>query len=324
MSFATVASAVVGGAMASSGARSASRTQAASADKATELQKYMYDQTRTDAAPWRGAGASALNQLSMLLGLSPEAVSSLPPATQDALRAELLPQFTTPGTPGTPSVWEDATQTGWTPATPGTPDVVNENGLAAAMQARSGGSGTQDQSQNPLFGSLMKPFTGANLESEPGYQFGLNQGVQAQDRSASARGSLYSGAQMKALTRFGNDYASTKYNDAFNRDQASKNQLFNMLSGVSGTGQVANNQINSAGQNYANQAGANMIGAGNARAAGGMASSNAWQNALNQWLSAWGRNSNQMQIPSMNQTLYGGSGFGTGNGFGNYDLGQYF
>lgn len=318
--------AVVGGSIASSGARSAARTQTASADKATELQKYMYDQTRTDAAPWRSTGVAGLNQLSMLLGLSPDAMSSLPPATLDALRAELLPQFTSAGTPAIPDTWQDATITGMQGGSPAIPGAVDEAGLQAAIQARMvpQGNALADNSQNPLFGSLMKPFTGANLESEPGYQFGLNQGVQAQDRSASARGSLYSGAQMKALTRFGNDYASTKYNDAFNRDQATKNQLFNMLSGVSGTGQVANNQINSAGQSYANQAGANMIGAGNARAAGGMASSNAWQNALNQGLSAWGRNTNQMQIPSMNQTLYGGGGFGTGNGFGNYDLGQYF
>jgi uncharacterized membrane protein len=50
--------------------RSASRAanqQADAAASANALQKYMYDQTRTDQAPWRAAGENALTKLTRLL-----------------------------------------------------------------------------------------------------------------------------------------------------------------------------------------------------------------------------------------------------------------
>jgi hypothetical protein len=53
------------------------------------------------------------------------------------------------------------------------------------------------------YGMLTRQFTGENLQSDPGYQFGLNQGTTALQHSAAARGGLYSGATMKALERYG-------------------------------------------------------------------------------------------------------------------------
>lgn len=99
------------------------------------------------------------------------------------------------------------------------------------------------------------------LQSDPGYQFGLQQGTNALERGAAARGGLYSGATMKALQRYGNDYASTKFNETFNR-----------LSGVAGTGQTATQSVGQFGQNVANNISDYALQAGNARAA----------NALNQ------------------------------------------
>lgn len=151
------------------------------------------------------------------------------------------------------------------------------------------------------YGSLGQQFTGANLESEPGYQFGLQQGQRGLDNSAAARGGFYSGAQLKAASRYGNDYASTKYTDAYNRFNNDQTTQFNRLSGVSGTGQQATNQIGSQGAAMAGangnlltgnafNNGQNTMGAGNARASSYLASGNALQNALNQGVSAW-RNS---------------------------------
>lgn len=278
----------VAGALISSGSASdAADAQAGAAAASTAEQRRQYDLTRQDYAPWRSAGTASINQLAMLLGLNPEALID---------RA----RFTTPATQGTPAgqttygggrEGEGYTQN--IPGTPGTPEIFDQAGYDAAVRAA-------DRSGDPQFGSLMQQFTGKDLEKEPGYIFGLNQGVQARDRSASASGSLYSGAQMKALNRFGQDYGGTKFNEAYNRDRLSKNDIFNMLSGVAGTGQTAVNQIGQAGQNMANQISGNMIGAGNARAASGIAQGNAWQNALNQGISAWGRRStaNSMLGPS--------------------------
>lgn len=132
------------------------------------------------------------------------------------------------------------------------------------------------------YGSLNRRFTGADLESEPGYQFGLNEGRKALEGSAAARGGLYSGATAKALTRYGTDYASTKYGDAYNRFNADQDRTFNRLSGVAGTGQTATNSVTAAGQQYSADTQSNLIGAGNARASGYLAGSNALVGGINQ------------------------------------------
>lgn len=69
-----VAAAIVGGTIggaliSSSASKSAANTQAASADRAADLQWQQYQQTRTDQAPWREAGAATLSQLTG--GLTP-------------------------------------------------------------------------------------------------------------------------------------------------------------------------------------------------------------------------------------------------------------
>lgn len=62
----------------------------------------------------------------------------------------------------------------------------------------------------------------------PGYQYRLEQGVQALERGASARGDLLGGRQLKELTRFGQGEASAEFGNFMNR-----------LSSLAGTGQAA-------------------------------------------------------------------------------------
>lgn len=108
-----------------------------------------------------------------------------------------------------------------------------------------------------------------SITSDPGYQFGLSQGTQGIDRSAASKGGLYSGATLKALDRYGTDYAGTKLNDAYARyggvAQLGATGTTNMANNLTGlgnaaagaslyTGNVAQNGVNNAlGQlNYAN------------------------------------------------------------------------
>lgn len=269
----------VGGALiSSSAAGDAADTQAASSAAATAEQKRQYDLTRADYEPYRNIGYSGLNQLAMLLGL---------PSPQGMPTREQFTTAGTAGTAGTEGRWEgygggDGDMQRWVAGTAGTAGAPGSFDQAGYDRAMAG----QDQSGNPQFGSLMKTFTGADLENEPGYRFGLQQGQQAIDRSAASRGNLYSGATLKGLQRFGQDYGGTKFNEAYNRDSTNKNRLFNMLSGVAGTGQTATGQVANAGQNYSNNAASMMLGTGNVRAATGIAQGNAWQNALNQGVSS--------------------------------------
>lgn len=129
--------------------------------------------------------------------------------------------------------------------------------------------------------------TAADVMATPGYQFGLDQGQNALGRQLNARGMTNSGAQIKAAARYGTDYATTKYDNAFNNMQGANQQVYNQLTGAAGMGQASANNTASAGQQFGAQAGNNMQGAANAQGAAGIASGNAWANALNQGVSAY-------------------------------------
>lgn len=150
-------------------------------------------------------------------------------------------------------------------------------------------------------------FTGANLTSDPGYQFGLSEGNRALTNSTAARGGILSGAALKASTRYAQDYASTKFNESFGRafqtDTANKNRL----QSLAGIGQTSTSQTNALGaQLGANlaqgamitgqQLGQNAIGVGNARASSYLAQANTLGNVVNQGLSAWNQ-FNQLGAP---------------------------
>lgn len=136
----------------------------------------------------------------------------------------------------------------------------------------------------------------SSITKDPGYEFAFNQGARALGNSAAARGMTYSGAAGKALTRYGTDYASTKLDQTYNR-----------LSNLAGLGQVGANNNQTAGMNFANNAGANLMGAANVNAAAGMANANLAGNTINQ-LSAYGQRQGWF---SGGPSLQSGGGFGS-------------
>ena len=67
----------------------------------------------------------------------------------------------------------------------------------------------------------LTPFTAptmADAANDPGYQFGLTQGTKQISSSAAANGTVLNPGTVQALNQYGTDYATTKYNDLFNRD----------------------------------------------------------------------------------------------------------
>lgn len=100
-------------------------------------------------------------------------------------------------------------------------------------------------------------FTGkVNLNEDPGFQFRLKEGLNALDRTASARGNLLSGASLKAAAQYGQDYASQEYGNAYSRaldiynaNVAREAAGYNRLSNLAGVGQTtAGNLATQAGQ----------------------------------------------------------------------------
>lgn len=184
---------LLGGLMGANAAGKAADTQAAAADRANALQRYIYDQTRADQEPFRQTGLQA-----------------------NATLRELLP-------------------------------------------------------------SLLE----SNPTLDPGYQFGLAEGEKGVQRAMRRVSGADSGQTLKALLRYNQDYAGTKYNEAFNRDLAGRTTKYNFLAGLTGAGQAATQAVGSAGQSYANNAGQAMMSGANARAAGLVGQSNAIAGGLN-------------------------------------------
>jgi hypothetical protein len=161
-------------------------------------------------------------------------------------------------------------------------------------------------------GSLMKDFSTADFQSDPGYQFRMDQGQQALERSAAARGGLLSGAALKDTARFSQGLASQDYQAAFDRFQTNRTNKMNPLLSLAGSAQTASGALGAAGQNYANSAsttlgnyastaGQNITGAGNARASGYVGTANAINNGLSQGYGMYQQNQLMSMLNRQNQ-----------------------
>lgn len=176
------------------------------------------------------------------------------------------------------------------------------------------------------YGSLTNKFTSQDLANDPvynsGLQFGLDQGTGAINQRALQSGSYDSGATLKALSNYANDYGSTKANDAYNRFNTDQSNVYNRLAGISGAGQTATNQVQAAGTNMANQVSNSLTDQGNARSAGIIGGANAWGNTASGLNGIYQNyNSNQM----LQQLLNGSGGNTTGSGGqGTYGNGSGF
>jgi hypothetical protein len=104
----------------------------------------------------------------------------------------------------------------------------------------------------------------ADFETSPGYQFRMDEGSKALDRSAASRGLLRSGAQQKAITAFGQGIASEEYG----------NYMDNLLA-VSGLGGQAASSGNNTAANLTGNAADNIFRGGVARGSAYSAGANA-------------------------------------------------
>lgn len=132
----------------------------------------------------------------------------------------------------------------------------------------------------------MRDFTMSDFTQDPGYQFRMQEGMKAIERSAAAGGGLNSGRTMKALTQYGQNLAAQEYQNAYDRFNADRDRRFNRLGALAGVGQTAQTQVGQAGQNYANNVSANQIGLGNANAAAHIAGANRQSQLMGTGISA--------------------------------------
>jgi hypothetical protein len=124
-------------------------------------------------------------------------------------------------------------------------------------------------------GDFNRDFTLADFTRDPGYDFRMQQGQQALERSAAARGGVLGGAALKGITRYGQDFASGEYQNAYNRFNNDRTQRFNRLASIAGVGQTATRDVAQQGAQVASNVGSNIIGAGNAQASSYVGQGNA-------------------------------------------------
>lgn len=140
------------------------------------------------------------------------------------------------------------------------------------------------------------------LTQYPGYQFGLQQGTQALDRSAASQGLLLSGGQLKAAQQYGQGYAQ-------------QNAWGPYLSQLSGLSSLGENAAATAG-NQGVQTGANVaqsqLAAGQAAASGIVGSSNAITGGISNSISG-------IQTGLNNSALVGLLGLNGGNAASTYN-----
>lgn len=139
-------------------------------------------------------------------------------------------------------------------------------------------------------GSLMQTFNADAMYSDPGYQFRLGEGMKGVENSAAAQGGLLSGAALKAIQKYGQDYASNEYGNAYNRFNSDQTNKYNRLAGLVNTGMGATNQISNAAGQYGQNVASTNSALGNAQAAGSIGQANAWTSGINTAINGYTQN----------------------------------
>lgn len=236
---------IVGGIMGSNAAEDAAAMQAMSAKQDRELQKELYYQTREDLAPYRGAGSNALAALEYDLGLRTDA-----------------PMFG-----GTAMDIEE---------------ISKNPGLAKLFGASMPGIGgyeyrvgdqtfeTREEAEKYANANLVGGTPYEGFKASPGFEYRLQEGLDAIEASAAARGMHRSGGTLTSLQEHAQNEASAEYANHIAR-----------LMGMTGIGQQASAQQVAATQNYGQMASNTYAAQGNALAAGAVGSANSWNNAIN-------------------------------------------
>ena len=265
--------AAIGGALIQgSAAKKAAASQERMAAKDIAFQTETRDIIRNDLSPYRTGGATAQQALDFELGLG-----NRPMIGGMAASIETIPG--TPAQGGASQSRFGGGDKGW-----------NRGILGGGGHANGGGSGgtpTQYRVNGKTFYSLQdaQAYANANMTGgteyggytkTPGYDFRLNQGQDSLQAGAAARGGLYSGAAMRDLMKFGQDYGSNEYGNYLSRLGA---RADTGMAAATTTGQSAQQTAGNVSNSYGN--------IGNAQAAGAMGSANALTGGMQNLAGLW-------------------------------------
>lgn len=287
---------VAAGAIGAVGSAVAGHAQQQGAQAAANASADQFATTNAQQQPFIQSGYGALNKLNYLLGVGPQTANGQPvsngvdPSSGYRVGAGGGISQGIPGGTGAP------------PAYTGNHGSIGQNGMslgqtvgasaqAPGMQppgAPTGGAPAGSTDPASGYGSLTAAFTPQDYlnNQDPGYQFQLQQGTQALRNAAGAGSGALSGAALKDLVGYNQDYASTGYQSAFDRFNTQNNNIYSRLSGLATLGQASAGNVAAQGTALAGQQSQALQAGGNA-AAGAYAgiANNVGGAASNYWLS---------------------------------------
>lgn len=255
-----VAAAIAGAAVVGAGASVYAGSKAAKAQKqgaqtAADTERYMYDTTRADYAPYREVGQGALYKLAGMYGVDVD----------------------------------DTSNVNWDAYVQGNPDAMANWQSLTNKQRQEFGSLQQfgkyhyeaDGSRRDLspYGATSSSATGGaygGFQESPGYAFRRDEAMKAIERSAASRGLLGSGGTVKAIGRYADNLASSEYENYANR-----------LAALAGVGQTATSGTAAAGAQAASGIASAAMQSGNAQASGYINTGNAINQGVQNIASAY-------------------------------------
>lgn len=149
-------------------------------------------------------------------------------------------------------------------------DTINNN----QAPYREAGYGALTRLSDMLPG-LTSPVTAQEIQSLPGYQFAIDQGVGAARQNVNVGGG---GSNVdRAAQKFATDYTTSI---AMPQVLSQRQNIYNTLAGIAGLGQNSQNTTATAGQNMATNVGNAAIQGATATGAGQVGAANAWANGI--------------------------------------------
>jgi hypothetical protein len=267
---------LLGGMMGADAAGDAAKAQSEAASAAIGEQRQARFANQLAMRPYSKVGTAATDRLTNLLGLNagnPEGI--VLPNGKTARQAAIDLYEQTHANDG------NATFATLEASDPSSASYVLNSYVPLALKAAGVDPATYSNGDT---GGLTRQFNEADLAADvpyqKGMQFGLDQGTKGINERAIANGGYDSGATLKALTRFGNDYGNQQAGAAQQRFTGRQSQTYNMLTGQQAVGQGAAGSMMANNTNSANQIGSLYGDLGNAQAAGRVGQANAMSGAF--------------------------------------------
>lgn len=255
---------VISGVFGAVQAGKASDAQSDAADRATDAMLQMFYQGREDSKPYRDAGEWALSKLTGTPSTSGTTGGTAKSAGGYWTQPEYTEQITGYRTVNN---WDGVPQQEpiYGKVMTKTPEWVPESTTGTATASTSGATGTE---------GLIVPNPGENFTKSPGYDFRMQEGLNALDKSMVAKGQV-GGAQLKAVTEYGQGFASNEYGKYLDQYYQSLNPYLSLA----GLGQVSSGQSAGQATTTGQNIGENALYQGSARASGYINQANALSDA---------------------------------------------